>query len=284
MGQDYRSVRDAFAPPSEQLYNGTAVRIAKTSPPARAPKSPLLEDDVDNWAAVPGDGTAQPATTGSLIIVDTGVVAVNQVTVEGYLWIQQSDRVLFLGADPVFEHWILTLNKNVESLNGLETADEIVERILDHIRARLAICVAYHGRSALTAQVLREAIALSRAENFPSAIVPGVSTLDCLVSDLGLDPMRDSCQIFAAEHLLGHRRLPDPSAALIVSLSENTACAELLELLRTEYGAEHEAIIYEPARYAVLEPVIRRTAIGSIGKDVLTGFSNLYIPPKNANG
>jgi hypothetical protein len=284
MRQNYRGVRDAFAPPNRQPYSGTAVRTAKTPPTARAPKSPLLEDDRDSWATMPGDGTAKTAISGSLVIVDTGVVAVNHVTVEGYLWIQQCDRVLFLGADPVVEHWLLTLNKNVESLNGLETADEIVERMLDHIRAGLAICLAYHGRSALNAQVVREAIALSRAEKFRSAIVPGVSALDCLFSDLGVDPLRNGCQIFGAEHLLEHRRLPDPSAALIVSLSDDTACAELLDLLRTEYGAEHEAIIYEPARYAVLEPVIRRTVIGSIGKGDLAGFSNLYIAPKNANG
>jgi len=284
MQEDYRGVRDAFARPSQQPYGGAAARTTKTPPSEPAPKSPLIEDDGDSWAAIPGDGTANTGTVGSLVIVDTGVVAVNQVTVEGYRWIQLSDRVLFLGADPVTEHWIRTLNENVESLNGIETADEIVERMLDHVRAGLAVCLAYHGQSPLTAQVVREAIALSRTENLPAAIVPGVSALDCLFFDLGLDPLRHGCQIFGAEHFLELRRRPDPSAALIVSLSEDTACAELLALLQTEYGVEHEAIIYEPARYAVLEPVIRRSTIGSISEGDLAGFSNLYIPPKDANG
>jgi uncharacterized protein YabN with tetrapyrrole methylase and pyrophosphatase domain len=284
MRRDYRGVRDAFAPPNQQPYGERATRTANTPSPARAPKSPLLEDDADSWAAVPGDGTAKTTAAGSLVIVDTGVVAVNQVTVEGYLWIRQSDRVLFLGADPVTEHWIRTLNENVESLNALETADEIIERVLDHIRAGLAICLVSHGRAALNAQVQREAIALSRAENFPAAIVPGVSALECLFSDLGLDPLRDGCQIFSAEHFVEHRRRPDPSAPLVVSLSEETACAELLQMLWTEYGAEHEVIIHEPARYAVLDPVIRRTAIGSMSEGDLAGVSHLYIPPKDANG
>jgi uncharacterized protein YabN with tetrapyrrole methylase and pyrophosphatase domain len=284
MRRDYRGVRDAFAPPHQQPYGERARRPAKTPSPARAPKSPLLEDDADSWAAVPGDGAAKTTAAGSLVIVDTGVVAVNQVTVEGYLRIRQSDRVLFLGVDPVTEHWIRTLNENVESLNALETADEIVERMLDHIRAGLAICLVSHGRAALNAQVQREAIALSRAENFPAAIVPGVSALECLFSDLGLDPLRDGCQIFSAEHFVEHGRRPDPSAALVVSLSEETACTELLQVLRTAYGAEHEVIIHEPARYAVLDPVIRRTAIGSMSEGDLAGVSHLYVPPKDANG
>jgi hypothetical protein len=220
------------------------------------------------------------------VIVDTGVVAVNQVTVEGHRWIQQSDRVLFLGADPVTEHWLAKLNENVESLDGLETADEIVERMLDHVRAGLAVCLAYHGRSALVAQVLREAIALGRAEKMLPAIVPGVSPLDCLFADLGLDPLRDGCQIFAAEHLTGHGRRIDPGTALILSLSDEAAHADLLELLRREYAAERQAVIYEPARYVVLEPVIRHGAIGEIGEQDLEGASYLYIPanpPTNAN-
>jgi len=274
MQNSNRGVRDAFAPPGQQPSG----RAAKPkAPPAPAPKSPLIEDDADGWA-VPGAGTAKEGAAGSLVIVDTGVVAVNQVTVEGHRWIQQSDRVLFLGADPVTEHWLAELNENVESLDGLETADEIVERMLDHVRAGLAVCLAYHGRSALVAQVLREAIALGRAEKMLSAIVPGVSPLDCLFADLGLDPLCDGCQIFAAEHLTEHGRRIDPGTALIVSLSDDAAYADLLELLRGAYAADRQAIIYEPARYVVLEPVIRHSALGEIGEQELAGASYLYIP------
>ena len=279
-----RGVRDAFAPPGQQP-SGRAAKPKAPPAPAPAPKSPLIEDDADGWA-VPGAGTAKEGAAGSLVIVDTGVVAVNQVTVEGHRWIQQSDRVLFLGADPVTEHWLAKLNENVESLDGLETADEIVERMLDHVRAGLAVCLAYHGRSALVARVLREAIALGRAEKMLSAIVPGVSPLDCLFADLGLDPLCDGCQIFAAEHLTEHGRRIDPGTALIVSLSDDAAYADLLELLRGAYAADRQAIIYEPARYVVLEPVIRHSALGEIGEQELAGASYLYIPanpPANAN-
>ena len=284
MRRDHRGVRDAFAPPSQQPDGRRATRAVKSPPPARAPKSPLLEDDAERSAPAAVDGAAKTAGAGSLVIVDTGVMAVNQVTVEGYLWIRQSDRVLFLGADPVTEQWIRTLNENVESLNALETADEIVERIQDHIRAGLSICLVIHGRTALHAQVQREAVALSRAEEVPAAVVPGVSALECLCSDLGLDPLRDGCQIFSAEHFVEHRRRPDPSAALVVSLSEEAASAELLEVLQSAYGAEHEVVLHEPARYAVLAPVIRRTAIGSVSEDDLAGVSHLYVPAQKTNG
>jgi len=108
--------------------------------------------------------------------------------------------------------------------------------------------------------------------------VPGVSPLDCLFADLGLDPLCDGCQIFAAEHLTEHGRRIDPGTALIVSLSDDAAYADLLELLRRAYAADRQAVIYEPARYIVLEPVIRRSALGEIGEQDLAGASYLYIP------
>ena len=283
--QIYRGVRDAFAPPSWQPYRDAAVRLAKEPPPAPAPTAPLLEDDALNWAAGPDDGDVARAraTTGSLVIVDTSVMAVNQVTVEGKQWIEQSDRVLFLGTDPVTERWIQSLNQNLESLSRLETSDEIVERTLDHVRAGMAVCIAFHGRSAMSAEVSRQAIGQGRAEGFPAVVVPGVSELDCLSADLGVDLARTGCQIFAAEAFLERRR-PDPSVALVLYLSEDNPIGELLEVLRAAYGAEQKAVLYEPARYAVLESVIQHCTIGEIDEADLARASIFYIPPKAADG
>jgi Tetrapyrrole (Corrin/Porphyrin) Methylases len=287
MDQDqiYRGVRDAFAPPNKQPYRDAVARIAKEPPPPPAPRPPLLEDDASSWAAPPDDSdlASRRATTGSLVIVDTGVMAVNQLTVEGKHWIEQSDRVLFLGADPVTERWIQSLNENLESLSRLETSDEIVERSLDHVRAGLAVCIAIHGRSTMSEEVSREAIGQGRAEGFPAVVVSGVSALDCLSTDLGLDLAQSGCQIFAAEAFL-ERRQPDPSVALVLHLSDDSPFGELLELLRRAYGAERKAVLYEPARYAVLEPVIQHCAIGAIDEADLARISIFYVPPKDADG
>ena len=283
--QTHRGVRDAFAPPSQQPYGDTAARIAKEPPPAPAPRSPLLEDDPFGEDAAPDDdGVASTrATTGSLVIVNTGVMAVNQVTVEAKHWIQHSDRVLFLGSDPVTERWIQTLNNSVESLNRLETSDEIVERTLDHMRAGLAVCLAFHERSALSTEVSRQAIEQSRADGFAAAVVPGVSALDCLFADLGLDLSSGGCRIYGAEAFVERGR-PDLSSALVLYLSDDSPLSELLALLRPAYGEEQKAVLYEPARYAVLEPAVRRCTIRDIGEADLAQFSILYIPAKDTDG
>lgn len=266
---DKGGVRDAFAPPDRQPYRVSPAPIAKSLPPA-AP------DD--------GDVARAQTTLGSLAIVDTGVMAVNQMTVEGRHWIAQADRVLFLGSDPVIERFILSLNGNVESLNGLGTSDEIVERALDPVRAGLAVCVAVHGSSALNAEVSRAAIKQGRAGGFSATIVPGVSTLDCLFADLGLDLVQSGCQIFGAKAFLARRQRPERSVGLILSLDEEAAPGGLLEALRSAYGVDHKAVLYEPARYAVLEPVIRHCSIEDIGEADLAEVSIVYVPAKDAGG
>lgn len=247
-----------------------------------AAKAPATAGDAGNWAAEPAVGAdaKNPAAKGSLVVVDIGIMAVNQITVEGRNWIEQSDRVLLFGTDPITERWIHTLNKHVESLSNLQTADEIVERTLEHVRAGLSVCLAHRGFQALSAEVSRAATDRSRAEGFSAAMVPGVSTLDCLSVDLGLDLVGTGCQYFAADGFVERNRPPDVMAALILVLAEDTALADLCDLLRGWYGAEHEIILYEPARYSVFEPTIQRCAMGKLAEASLAGISTLFVPPK----
>jgi hypothetical protein len=275
----HRGIRDPFLPPSQQPHGDARPRSAIKSTAAKAPATGAA---ADNRAAEPAGGAdaRSPTATGSLVVVDIGIMAVNQITVEGRNWIEQSERVLLLGTDPVTERWIHTLNKHVESLSNLQTADEIVERTLEHVRAGLSVCLAYRGFLALSLEVSRQATERSRAEGFSAAIVPGVSTLDCLSVDLGLDLLGTGCQCFTADGFVERSRQPDVMAALILSLAEDTALADLRDLLRRWYGAEHEIILYEPARYSVLDPTIERCEIGKLAEASLAGISTLVVPPK----
>lgn len=275
---EYRGVRDAFAPPEQQPYGSHRPMQADMRPSMR--RTPLQEDD-DNWRAA-GDEVDPAAPLGTLIIVDTGVIAPNQVTVEGHRWIQQADRVLFLGADPVAERWLNVLNKNVEQLHRLETADEIIERTTSHLQLGLTVCLVLHGQSALHAQVRRAAIALGDGD-IPVEAVPALSPLNCLISDLGIDPLRDGCQIFAAERFVELQRRPDTSNALILSLCEDTACQELTSILRAGYGPDHVVTLYEPSRYALLDPVVLARSLSQLDDAVLQDVSYIYVPPKSAD-
>ena len=123
-----------------------------------------------------------------------------------------------------------------------------------------------------------------RADGLRVVIVPGVSTEDCLFPDLAIDPLRDGVQIYAATGFLARGRVPDLNVGLVLRLA---GCAEdlshnasLIEVLAGQYGKEHEAILYEPARYAVCEPLIQRCRIGDLAGIAVSAYTSLYVPPK----
>jgi hypothetical protein len=228
--------------------------------------------------------TGTKIRTGSLVVVSTGMMAVNHVTVEAQGWIKHADRVFCWGLDPVTERWISGLNGNVKPLKNV---GELAEHAHEFLRAGLTVCAVHAGDSA----PWREEIRLRRAEGFRVAIVPCVSAEDCLFSDLGIDPLRDGVQIYAAADFLARHRTPDLSAGLVLRLagcagdSASGACPpQLAELLAERYGKEHEAILYEPARYAVCEPSIRRCPVGDLATVAAGAGASLFVPAKEPRG
>ena len=115
------------------------------------------------------------------------------------------------------------------------------------MRGGLAVCLAFHGRSALSTEVSRQALEQSCVDGFAAAVVPGVSALDCLFADLGLGLLSSGCRIYGTEAFVERGR-PDLSSALVLYLSDDSPLSELLALLRPAYGEEQKAVLYEPAR------------------------------------
>jgi hypothetical protein len=262
-------VRDPFAPPQR------APRFDSEGATLMAPGTPA---EVTSASAHPVAGTKVRA--GSLVVVSAGVMAVNHVTVEAQGWIKYADKVFCWGVDPVTERWIASLNRNIQSL---ESAKALGIQALEFVRAGLTVC-AVHADGTAT---WREDIRKCRAEGLRAVIVPGVSTEDCLFSDLGIDPRRDGVQIYGATEFLTQLRVPVVSAGLVLRLAGCTgdptfgAChPSLVEVLAGQYGREHEAILYEPARYAICEPLIRRCRIGDLAHAAVTAHTSLFVPPK----
>jgi hypothetical protein len=309
-------VKDPFLPPRlthpssggvwarlRMPRSSPAVPATSTTANARTSRS-LAEDERGGEEAAfldQRDEARSQASVGSLVVVGTGIMAVNHMTIEALRWIKQSDKILFFGVDPVTERWIRKLNANVASLNSLghqhksalQTGNEIVERTLEYVRAGLSVCAAYCGRSAVCAYAPYESIKRCRAEGYRAAMAPGVSVEDCLFADLGLDPMHAGCQIYESTDFLARRRQLDTSAGLILwfvgclgdTVPDDNAghfCCHspLVEALVALYGAEHEVILYEPARYSVCDPIIQRYTIGQLGGASVTAMSSLIVPPK----
>ena len=245
--------------------------------------------------------------TGSLTVVGIGFKFAGHATVEACGYIEHADKVLLMLADEAAMAWAADLNPTAQQL-PLYTEDDLPidtyqtwmnvlaawqERILTPVRQGLAVCVVFHGHPGIGIAPIHETLRQARREGYPALMLPGLSAADCLFADLGVDPLRDGCQLFEATDYLIHRRAFSTASALVLwqigmigaffqrkgSLNRQ-GLRVLVEVLQEAYGTDHDVILYEAALYPIVEPVIVRLPLRRVPEATVTELSTLYVPPK----
>jgi precorrin-6B methylase 1 len=238
--------------------------------------------------------------TGSLTVVGTGIQAATHLTAQARLVVEQADEALYLVGDPVTSAWIERANPNARSLapfyeEGKERREiyvAIVEEILGRVRQGLDVCVVLYGHPGVFAWPGHEAIRRLRADGFGARMLPGVSTADCLVADLGLDPATTGCQSYEATDFLVRRRTIDTGALLILwqvglvgewryeRVPSMRGLPFLVERLLELYPAEHETILYEASPYPFCDPIVERLPLAAVGAAGLSPVVTMVVPPR----
>ena len=236
---------------------------------------------------------------GSLTIVGTGIQLGVHLTPEARAAIEQADDVLFAVADRLSAAWLSELNPKARSLASfyapgrkrLDTYNEMVEEILASVRTGNNVCVAFYGHPGVFVYPGHEAVRRARVEGFSARMLPAISTLDCLVADIGIDPARTGMQSYEASDFLLHLRQPDPAALVVlwqigvvgelsyVEEADVQGLAVLVEYLEDFYPQEHEVIIYEASPYVVSEPKAIRVPLSEVGEAEIPPISTMVVPP-----
>jgi Tetrapyrrole (Corrin/Porphyrin) Methylases len=241
---------------------------------------------------------------GSLVVVGTGIRTVGQMTVEAIAWMRKADKILYVIGDPIAEAAIAEFNsENAESLSGMyaegkpriQTYNEMVERILECVRAGMVTCLACYGHPGVFVYPSHEAIRRARAEGYEARMLPGISAEDCLFADLGVDPGISGCQSYEATDFLANGRRIDPTSSVVLwqigVVGDATfkkfgydlsAFPLLIERLLQYYPPNHVAYLYEAAIFPGCEPIIQPAEIQSLGQLPLSAGKTLYIPPAYA--
>ena len=225
--------------------------------------------------------------TGSLVVVGTGIGA-GQMTSESRAAIASAEHVLYLAGDQVTADEIERLNPAAASLAGcfengassLAAYERVVDSVLAPARAGGRVCAAFYGHPGVFVHPAGEAIRRARAEGIEARMLPGVSALDCLFADLGVDPAAAGLQTYEATDFLRRRPALEPRAGLVLWQVGVTDSAELLAVgLQEIYPSGHEAVVYEASPYPGLPPRADRIGLDRLGGAELTPRSTLYVPP-----
>jgi precorrin-6B methylase 1 len=238
---------------------------------------------------------------GSLIVVGTGVEAISQVTLAAEGAIRTADVVLYLVSDLLTIEWIHSVNRAATSLYPLYTPGgdryntylQMVELILAEVRGGRRVCAVFYGHPGIAVTASHRAIKQARAEGYPARMLPGISALDCLISDLGIDPAYAGLQSYDATDLIRQRERINPYCPLVVwqvgATAETTftpgsynreGYLALIDSLTAIYGSEHSATLYEAPFWTVCDARIETILIRQLANVEPSLASTLYVPEK----
>ena len=239
---------------------------------------------------------------GSLTIVGTGINIGGHLTPEARAAFSYADEAFYLVGDPVAVGLLQELNPRARSLHTLyergrdrlDAYEAMVDELLRPVRAGRNVCGAFYGHPTVFVYPGRKALSMAGEEGFDTRMLPGISSIDCLWSDLRIDPGEAGCQIYHATDFLLQRRPPDTAATLIllqINVLGQAAHLDkpdwsrlpvLVEYLQEFYPADHEVIDYQAPPFPIMAPTAVRVPLGDLTEASLTAGITLVVPPVGA--
>jgi precorrin-6B methylase 1 len=238
----------------------------------------------------------------SLVVVGTGIQWAAHATLAAQAAIRDADSVLFAVADAWSARWIRELNPRAESLKYPRDGrprraiyDEMVTRIVAELGRSPRVCAAFYGSPSVLARPAHESVRRAREAGHQAAMLPGVSSLDCLFADLGVDPGDGGCQLFEASDFLRRERRIDVGAHLVlfqIAMAQNRGTFSpgapsvrgglraVEERLLTFYPPEHTLVLYEASAHPLTPARKESIRLRSLHEAALSEITTLYVPPR----
>jgi uncharacterized protein YabN with tetrapyrrole methylase and pyrophosphatase domain len=142
------------------------------------------------------------------------------------------------------------------------------------------VCAAFYGHPGVFVYSSGEAIRRARREGIATRMLPGVSALDCLFADLGVDPAASGLQIYEAGDFIRRRPAVEPRAGLaLLQVGVVESVEALASALRSWYPEAHPLVVYEASAYPGLRHRADDVELSRLPDIELTPRSTLYVPP-----
>jgi precorrin-2 methylase len=247
--------------------------------------------------------TQQASPVGALVIIGFGITAVSHVTPEARERLRNADVVFYNPTSELIADYIRQQNTNTVDLSQLYgeskrrriTYVQMAELMLREVRKGRSVVGAFPGHAGFFNMTARRALAIAKDEGHATRMLPGISSLDCLVSDLRIDPGVGGLQILKAGlYLRGVQPLATWGHVVLIQVShigdatfskagpDNRKFLALIAKLITDYGPSQEALYYLAPIFPWLEPVIRKHTLKEWLDRELTALGGgiLYLPAK----
>ncbi len=180
--------------------------------------------------------------------------------------LRQADRVFLISDNLEKQDWLRQLNPNFYNLMThyalgkprRDTYQEMADQVLACLHDGGNAALVSYGHPLVFCDPSRLAIEQTAQSGFQVEILPGVSSIDCLLADLRVDAHQYGLQIYEGHDLLLHAVAVDARCSQIIfqvpSLGDNTGgwvagrfrgfIRALAEKLAQTFGEDHEVVLY----------------------------------------
>jgi uncharacterized protein YabN with tetrapyrrole methylase and pyrophosphatase domain len=231
-----------------------------------------------------------------LIVVGSGIKSISHLTEETKRVIQSADKVLYLINEDNLKQWIQREAKNSESLDSIYFSSEkrieayqaITNHIIEEYMKVSILCVVFYGHPTVFADSALNAVKQIKKDGGETIILPAVSALDCLFSDLEIDPGDQGCFSIEATELVLFERYIDVHAHLILWQVANFGRTDgkktnnlsiLKDYLISYYPADYSICLYEAPSLPTCAPRIEWIQLCNLELSVISSITTVYIPP-----
>lgn len=236
-----------------------------------------------------------------LVVTGSGITGANHLTRETESIIGAAGKVLYCVADFAIERRIMQLNSKCEDLYKFygeekprrQTYNEMVERILQVLQETRFLCVVFYGHPGILTWAAYEAIRKARLQGFRAHMLPAISSLDCLIAEIGFDRYGYALQIFEATDMLIRNRNIDPNSAVAIFQvgcvassdysidgARNNKINLLSQYLLRFYISDQEVILFEATQYPVCPARVELIRLDELATSTLSNNTTLFIAPK----
>ncbi|MFZ6640582.1 SAM-dependent methyltransferase [Undibacterium sp. TC4M20W] len=241
---------------------------------------------------------------GSLVCVGTGMRMAGQLTPIAQSYIETFDIVIAAVPNIFTRKWLQGVAKEYVCLNDhyedtkidgktrRDTYRRMADTILKEVRAGKKVCAAFYGHPGIFACISHMTISEARLEGYEAHMEPGISALDCLVADLGIDPGSFGMQSMESTQFMIYKRPLDPTALLVLWQvgiagdltlkrfdTEPAHLQILVNKLAQYYPLDHEVILYEAATDPLEKTRIDKLRLEDLPKMSYRQITTLVIPP-----
>jgi uncharacterized protein YabN with tetrapyrrole methylase and pyrophosphatase domain len=237
-----------------------------------------------------------------IAIVGLGIVGVRQITREVEETVRRCRHTFVIDGGFGVVPYLKSICAEVTSLlpfyergkERLPTYRRMAAEVINAAIADSPVCFATYGHPLVYCY---PAILIQRAAkllNLKVEAFPGISSLDTLFVDLGIDAATDGLQMYETTDLLLRRRPIQNDVPCVLwqanAIAEPTyetdrrsanQFSPLQNYLLEFYPAEHPITLVLSKTYPLLESIVETYQLGTLGPDLARGpqSGNLYIPP-----